>query len=275
MEKPYVISEELDMIDSSYIQNNNVNEFREGLDTDLRNMNKDTVWVSSSDIRQGLEKVAGRTSVPIVSLDDRYMSSADIMVGISRGVDQNLNDVGYMPRVGYPSICEQLDKVTRLGSEVVLVDDVIFSGDMILSIVQELQRRKVKVGAVACGVLIGEGAAKINASGIDINAVRAFDDVEDEICERDFAVVPGSGRRIESVGANALYFSSQFGKPAKWASIPDGSVNEFSANSFVRSANLVNLSVNMQTIGRFYGLRYNGNARQILLNNVAQLERTN
>ena len=264
MEKPYVISEELDIIDADYIQKNKIDEFRESLDDDLRSMGKNTTWVSSNELRQGMNNIIAKTRLPIASLDDRYVTSADGWIGMSRGVDGNLNDIGYLPRVGYLSIARQLDEIASIGDEIVVVDDVVFSGEMICKLKEELQKRNVKIGAVACGILIGEGAEKLQDAGINIEAVRVFDEVDDELCERDFAVVAGSGRRVKSPAVNALYICNEFGKPTEWASIPSPYVNEFAYNSYIRSKGLIKPDAEMQDIGRFYGFDSRGNARVTL-----------
>lgn len=274
MEKPYVISEELDMIDDEYIQKNAIDAFRRNLDEDLRGMGKNTEWVSSAALRQGITRLTQNTGLPIVSLDDRYVRSADGWIGMSCGADENLRDSGYAPRVGYPTIASQLDNVAKLGSsEIVLVDDVVFSGDMVARLDAELRERNVRIGAVVCGILVGEGGQKLNRMGIDVDAVRTFDDVDDELCERDFAVVTGSGRRIASLDANALYFCNRYGKPAEWASIPEDSVAAFAANSYRRSAQLLDPSANMNDIGRFYGIDNYVNAACALRNQAQRAEK--
>lgn len=274
MEKPYVISAELDLANSAtknIVQTNKVDAFRESLDTDLRKLGKNTLWIASQYLQQGIQAALDQSRLPTVSLDDRYITSADKSIGISRGVDQQLNDSGYTPRVGYPDVSSQLNAIASLGREVAVADDVLFSGEMASWLSDELARRNVKIGTVICGIAIGEGIEKLLALGIDVQAVQAFDDVEDELCERDFAVVPGSGRRIVNRDMNALYFDPNFGKPSAWASIPDAAVNQFAAKSYVRSANILQPGLLMADIGDFYGIKQ-GSATQTVLDRARQLE---
>ena len=276
MGNPYVISAELDLANAELeqiVRPEAIDGFRESLDADLRSMGKETLWVPSSTMQSGLEQVIAQTALPVVSLDDRYVSSADQFLGISRGVKPQrttdyplmqsgaplwpttLVDDGYVPRRGYPAIDEQLDKVSSLGKEVLLVDDVLFSGEMVAWLADALRQRGVKIGAVAVGIAIGEGIEKLEAENIEVTASEIFDEVEDEICERDFAVVPGSGRRIESFRSNVLYFDAEYGKPEQWASIPGKSVGEFAVRSFGRAAELIAKGTPISALGEFRGVK--------------------
>ena len=256
MGNPYVISAELDLANTELeriVRSEGIGGFRESLDASLRDIGKNTVWVSSDAIQTGLEFAISKTKLPVVSLDDRYVTSADEYIGLSRGIDEQLNDIGYVPRVGYPPIEQQLGKVATLGSEIVIADDVLFSGGMISWLANALEPYGVRIGGFVCGIAIREGTDKMQAKGIDIEAVRAFDGIEDEICERDFAVVTGSGRRIDSIATNALYFDPTNGNPSKWASIPPERVEDFARSSYLRSAKLIKPELCFRDIGNFYG----------------------
>lgn len=265
MIKPYVISAELDLADPNIINPTAIDTFRESLDADLRRMDKDTLWVPTSTIRSGLQRLVAKTSLPIVSLDDRYVNGADEYLGISRDVGSELDDAGYTARAGYAAIDKQLAQVSRLDREVVLVDDVVFSGEMICWLADEIRTRDIKIGGVICGVAIREGVEKLALEGIEVDAVLTFDDVEDEICERDFAAVPGSGRRVSELSANALYFDNIFGKPEQWASLPSEVTQEFCVSSLDRNLKLLQARVPMQDVGCFVGYGQNGTVREQLL----------
>lgn len=271
MKKPYVISAELDLASSTIdgiIQNNQLDRFRESLDADLRNCDKQTEWVSSGQLRTGIEKLTAAARLPVVSLDDRYLRTADTYLGISRGIDLGLNDAGYTARFGYPDIEKQLDSIIKVGTEVVLADDVLFSGDMALNIANALAMRKVKVRGFLCGIAIREGVDKLAAENIDVSCVREFDDVEDEICERDFALIHGSGRKLANVDAQALYFDSLYGKPEAWASIPQSKIGDFCVKSLQRNLKLLNPDVPIEAIGTFVGYEQAGTALQVLRNRI-------
>lgn len=265
MKKPYVISAELDLANPDIVNPVAVEGFRESLDADLRRMSKDTLWVPTGTIQNGLQRLLVKTSLPVASLDDRYVTEADQYLGISRGVNAELDDAGYAARVGYQAIDKQLAQISRLGQEIVIADDVVFSGEMIAWLVDELRARDVKIGGVVCGIAIREGVEKLALEGIDVEAILMLDDVEDEICERDFAVVPGSGRRVADLSANALYFDDINGKPEQWASLPFGDTQRFCISSLERSIDLLRPEVPMQNVGNFIGYGQNGTTREQLL----------
>lgn len=273
MEKPYVISAELELVDSDIINTAQVDNFRENLDSDLRQIGKDTVWVPSCVMRDGVRKLLDKTALPIVSLDDRYIETADRYLGISRGIDEDLNDAGYVPRAGYESITKQLENLSDVGKEIIIVDDVVFSGEIIVWLAKKLRSRHIKIGGVVCGVAIGQGIDKLicNDIDIDIDAATAFDSVDDEICERDFAVVSGSGRRIDSISANALYFDNKNGRPDQWASLPPSSTETFCMNSLKRNVELIKPGVPMRNIGNFLGYQHAGTVREQLINRMEKL----
>jgi len=264
MEKPYVISQELDLpgVSREQVNLNEIDNFRADLDAELTAMGRNTYWVNSDVISKDINKILNYTKLPVVSLDSRYVQSADQYLGISRGVDQALNDVGYVPRANYPPVQDQLDSISKLGREIVLVDDVVYSGEMMEWLAAELAKRDVKVGAVVCGIAMYDGLAKLIENDIDVYGGTLFEAVEDEICERDFAIVTGSGRRVDSLNANALYFDPLYGKPQQWASIPAEATDEFYINSLLRSAKLLRDDVQMESIGKFVGYSGQGNAKQ-------------
>jgi hypothetical protein len=263
MENPYVISAELDLAGNNLdqkIKQESIETFRENLDADLRAMGKDTLWVPSSTIKAGLEKAVANTNLPVVSLDHRYVSSGDYYLGISRGVNALLNDNGYASRLSYPSIQNQLRGASTLGGEIVLFDDVLFSGEMVSWLSDSFKSYGVRVGAVIVGIAIREGIEKLEAEGIRVEATEIFEEVEDEICERDFAVVPGSGRRIDSLNSSALYFDRDYGKPVSWASLTEDSVEDFCVNSIERSMDLLRPDTPMTALGNFFGYGTKGTA---------------
>jgi hypothetical protein len=267
MEKPYIISAELDLANEELeqvVKREKIDSFRESLDKDLRRMGKETLWVPSGKIQRDLKRVVEKTNLPTVSLDNRYVTNADQYLGISRGTDALLNDSGYVSRAGYLPIEDQLNRVSVLGGEVMLLDDVLFSGEMISQLADNLERYGVRVTKVATGIAIQEGIDKLQAQGIDVVATEIFDDVEDEICERDFAVVPGSGRRVDELSANALYFDNKYGRPKQWASISSLYSRAFCVNSLRRSLCILRPEVAMQSLGAFIGYGTDGLAVQQL-----------
>ena len=272
VEKPYVISEELGWVGE--LPQSNIDTFRESLDENLRRLGKNTIWVSENILRSGLEKKVAQSPVPVISLDDRYIRSGDAYIGMSRGVariDGRYTSSGYAARVGYNSIIDQLDSLAQQyeGMEVALADDVVFSGEMITDLSDTLQERKIMVRNVIAGIAIGEGMEKILERGIDIQALRIFPEVEDELCERDFTLLRGSGRRITKEtnypgGANVLYFDPRWGDPVSWMSLPEGDEQEFWVQSLRRNRQLFSSDRRADSIGPFVGVSQIGSVGIVL-----------
>ncbi len=268
MEKPYVISAELELRNSRVtplIRTESVDLLRDSLTTDLQTMGKNTLWVDANNLQQGINRLIKQSKLPVLSLDDRYtVAVPDGRLGISRGVDESLNDIGYVPRAGYVELERQFNTAQKLGNEVQIVDDVLFSGEMMLWIDKQLKQRDMRIGRVVCGIAIGEGVERLESQGISVDSVSYFADVEDEICERDFFIVPGSGRRIASTQQNALYFDTANANPTKWASIPKLSAQRFFNSSLERSRQLIRPGTQMQQIGSFTGFNLTGDATTVI-----------
>ena len=256
----YVISAELDLPKTKTVVNpRELDNFRADLTENLQNIGKDPLWIASETLRSGLKRAINRSTTPIVSLDDRYINpdEASDFLGVSRAVDENLDDFGYLPRVNYPTTKIQLDQIARKYRKVRLLDDVVFSGENMCWLIDELTKRNVEVDGVIAGVIIGEGATKLNEIQMPFDAVAQIANVDDEICERDFALVNGSGRRM-TTGQNALYFDNIYGRPAKWASIPANETTEFCAASLQRNLQLLKPKTRMTQIGQFFGYNNDG-----------------
>ncbi len=218
-------------------------------------MNKDVILVPSNQLADGIRVRQLQASLPVVSLDSTYTTDADLQIGISRAITPTMNDALYSARAGFDSISNQLDRIAELGSEVQIMDDVVFSGEMMLWLSEQLAARSVKIGRVVCGIAIGEGITTLSNAGIDIDPVLTFDEVDDELCERDLFLSPGSGRRVPAVGANALYFDTKYGRPEQWASIPPDNAESFYRNCLERSLTILRPSIPLSAMGQFIGYR--------------------
>jgi|GEM_PF-1474166 len=271
MEK-YVISAELDLPNNRsgiVVNPAQIDNFRADLTQNLREIGKDPLWVESQILQQGMESAIGKTALSVVSLDNRYVRNAADYLGISRAV-YNEKQEGidyYANRTGFENISEQFDRIARQFRKIVLADDVIFSGENMRYVIQELARRGVDVQGIIAGITIDAGAQKLAETGIPIESIATFDTVDDEICERDFAFVPDSGRIGSDYRCNdsygVLYFDDLFGAPTKYASIPRDAKADFCQRSLVRNIQLLRADAqyNRQVYGRRFA-GYNGYGNQ-------------
>lgn len=138
---PYVISADLETVTGNYINVNSIESFRESLTSDLEAMGKEVEWVEHSFLRRGIGRLISSTGLPLVSLDDRYVKSADHYLGISRSVDMSLENAGYDSRIGNQPVDSQLDSIGEAlaNKEAVLVDDVVYSGENACWLTDELR----------------------------------------------------------------------------------------------------------------------------------------
>ncbi len=114
--------------------------------------------------------------------------------------------------------------------QICLVDDVIFSGVLIDRLIKVLCGYGITVPLVCAGIGIIEGIDRItNGKKIKIDCAKVYDDVIDEVCERDFYLgVPYSGRSVIDNENISIPYFLPYGKPGDWASIPIPFEIEFS-----------------------------------------------
>ena len=162
----------------------------------------------------------------IVALDRAYIGDSIAKhFEVTRAVNTNLESLGTQPRPHTPPISKQIDQlIANSDTDLTLVDDVIFSGDAIVEAAELFRTRGARVRTVLAAIAIGEGRKKIEEAGIEVVSVIEYEDVKDEICERDFlAGVPFSGRTVyrEDGGHYSAPYFAPFGLPERWASIED------------------------------------------------------
>lgn len=186
-------------------------------------------FITEEELTNGLISLVKKTEYKPISLDRVYYQS-DLRIDIARQVDADGNDKGLGRRANAPFLLEQFRKLKNSGfKNVSLVDDVIFSGNLIARIGDALSKVGIKVEAIYAGIGIQEGINLLKNKGYNVKCVRTYDNVIDEICERDFYPgVPLSGRLINSENNVGAPYILPFGNPGKWASIPEKSHLSFS-----------------------------------------------
>jgi hypothetical protein len=116
------------------------------------------------------------------------------------------------------------------GTDVAIVDDVVWSGSSILGAANNLKTIGISVKKVFANVVIGAGRDSLQNAGIEVEADQYFDEVVDEVCARDFLVgIPGGGRNVleprwpvpfSPITCKSAPYIYPFGAPQSWASIP-------------------------------------------------------
>lgn len=125
--------------------------------------------------------------------------------------------------------------------EIILADDVIFSGTVLKKINDMLEKYDVKVVGAIASITSSEGYYMFNDKSKYKYGLRANyimdDDVVDQVCERDFYFgIAGSGIIVETQQGylKSPYFLP-FGNPNERASIPIKSEKNFSRGCIERS----------------------------------------
>ncbi len=173
-------------------------------------------------IRIGINKIVKESGLVPVSLDRVYFDNGGVHFDVTRMVDEDGNDIGIGPRHQGESMIQQTDKLDVIGNKgIVLVDDVIFSGDLLVAVTRFLTKHGYKIELICAGVAIRQGVDKLKALGYKVEAGMTYEHVIDEVCERDFYPgVPFSGRLLDNLNNIGVPYLLPFGKLDIWASIP-------------------------------------------------------
>lgn len=177
--------------------------------------------VSEDGLSNGLKNTVEKTELFPISLDRVYYQS-NPRIDISRLVDAQGNDKGLGRRRDSSTLLSQFRKLRELGvKKAVLVDDVLFSGSLAERITSVLSGIGIEIPIICAGIAIKEGIDILSKSGKELRAVKTYDNVIDEICERDFYPgVPLCGRTLNDKENVGIPYILPFGNPEKWASIP-------------------------------------------------------
>jgi len=196
-------------------------------------------YVTEEELFHGLRILMRRGGLPTISLDVVY-SGSKYSMSVTRTVNIDGDDTGVGPRPGAPSIEQQINEIVELGfTAVALADDVVFTGECINNVCAMLEKRGISVPVVYAGIAVGKGARAIMEKDRRVECVHWYEQVIDEVCERDFFLgVPLSGRTIGGDGNTCIPYLLPYGNPGKWATIPELHQEIFSARCFQLTAEL-------------------------------------
>ncbi len=160
MDKPYVVSADIHLLMEKWaIQNNFAlppkeffNSLRKEFSAEMRKIFPDFEFVSEDEILQGIAGLVEESGLPAVSLDRVYFQSK-LKFEITRLVNGKREDCGWSNRADTPPIPQQIEALRTSGvKEVVLVDDVIFSGNMLEMITDLLLAAGIRAPFVCAGI---------------------------------------------------------------------------------------------------------------------------
>lgn len=246
----YVVSQDIDLLVERWCNNSHLAppsdsfylELRSSLKDFLKNIFANVTIVASEEIRSGLLESAikyEQAGLTVVSLERAYLEDGEVggRIELTRTVDEDGDDIIIpSPRFGTPDKRSQFERLR--GKNIALFDDVIFSGRTLIETISALHQYHVNVHAVTVAVGVKDGVDKLRNAGfcvsgmpkqLNIECLDEFDDVSDQVCERDFYPgIPYSGRQY-FCDDTAFPYLLPFGRPDKWASIPEKELKKFSA----------------------------------------------
>ena len=145
---------------------------------------------------------------------------------------------------GKEDFVDQIIRISRSvkGKEIILADDVVFSGEALRKVISLFDVCGIKVVGVISSIAMEESFNYFNNTldlGIRTNYVLGKD-VIDQICERDFYFgVAGSGIMIKGPeGMKKAPYFKPYGNPCERASIPKEFERSFSLGCLERSLKL-------------------------------------
>lgn len=178
-------------------------------------------------------------NIPIVTLDKIYLEPDEQYIFFLDCT--RVNGTNEIISRKSESLDSQIKRITEVlpSKEIILADDVVFSGSVLRSIIKRFSDYGIKVVGIISSICSYEGYEYFNKSlkyGIKTK-VLMLEDVIDQICERDFYFgVAGSGIMISTGDGmyKAPYFKP-YGNPYERASIPLEYVDFFSRGCLERS----------------------------------------
>lgn len=246
-QKPYVLSQDVGYLLNSWAKRANYSipdtrPYQGEIVSELASIFPKLDVISEQDLQDSANEtlnLSKKNGGICLSMDRAYMPAIDknnevLYLEISRQVDENLNSTGLGTRKSSDLTIEQQLKqlAKKIGKKpVTIFDDVAFGGDTMLEILDKAKQAGLNVTGVSLGIATTEALARIGQADYSCSSRFTYDQILDEICERDFFVgSPNSGRTFQ---VNNNYFGLPYllpyGKPIEWASIPDSDAVTFSS----------------------------------------------
>lgn len=237
MKKPYVVSADIYLLMKVWAAENVFvlpekkffSYLRAKFIVRMQKMFSNFELVSEEEISFGLSRLVAQGGLPVVSLDRIYFQG-ELNLEVTRLVNKEGKDQGLGNRARTPTISQQLRQLQLSGfCKVAVVDDVLFSGGLLEKVIKLLSGINICVPVFYGGIGITEGIKNMNDLGVEVRCVRTYEEVIDEVCERDFYPgVPMSGRLLDEGSNISVPYILPFGNPKVWASIPPQHSTAFS-----------------------------------------------
>lgn len=261
---PYVVTDDLDLVFGMLHASNitppttsAVHQASRTVTSSLRAIFPQVDIISADRISGFLSDCTKQSPWPVVSLTSLLDEPvAQSSLNFSRSLKATtqkkgsltLTDAGLLPRrAGAGDLQEQFSNVAQKikiidpSSDIVLADDVVFSGGTVRNIIGELRTRGINVKQVFASVALKDAIDLLKADNVEVVADHIYQTVLDEVCMRDFIVgAPGGGRNVVMPDGKytAVPYIKPFGQIEKWASIDGNAASRHSKSCLEASAQL-------------------------------------
>jgi len=268
MSAPYVVSSDLETLWSRagvVLPQDALKRFRLGVSNCLKSIFGGCEWITETELSDGIQQLLAESDLPIVCLDKVYARNQALCIDASRLHDKTGEALGLgSGNEEYGTMLAlQVQRIAmKTGNEVALVDDVLFSGKLCKYLVEMFQTNGVTVRHIYTGVAIGHGINKVESLGCKVKAVRIYETVVDQVCERDFMPgAPFSGRTVVGLYNTGMPYLLPYGRPESWASIPAAYAATFSATCLKLAAEIYyEIGMRQADLPRnIHGMEVNGN----------------
>lgn len=210
----------------------------------------DVTIISEEEMLKRMDSMVDRYfgDIPIISLDKVYSYCDEknmMFLDCTRMSGENelvsRNDVN-----NKTSVKNQINIISKKlkNNEIILLDDVVFSGNVLKKIIEEFKKNNIEVVGIVSGICTTDSYDYFTKNlkyGVSSGYLLG-EDVIDQICERDFyfgIAQSGISIRKNNEVYKAPYFLP-FGDPCERASIPKEYEQSFSNECIERSIELWN-----------------------------------
>lgn len=231
MRRPYVVSADIQLLLGEWANKRGFvlpgeeffRQLREEFSLLMRRYFKEFIFVSEEELKNGIAHLIKAGGMVPLSLDRVYSDSL-LHLDLTRVVHSRawVGDGVLGPRADAPAFDQQCKMIERAElKEVVLVDDWIFTSASMQKVISALFCVGIRVPFVIAGLVTKEAVTRLNALGVEVRSLYAFEDLIDGVCERDFYPgVPLAGRLTVGEGHIRMPYILPFHPTGGWASIP-------------------------------------------------------
>lgn len=254
--KAFVVSEDIDVLLQAWGEKRGFKipdtrffeSAREEMKKRLLDFFPDVQFIKKGAIIENIGKRIPKGDASVVSLDKIYTRNARNLfeMEVTRMVGEDLEFLDNASRIA-KTIEEQIEDLATLiapeNRKITLVDDVIFTGENLVSLIKKFRNAGICVSGVISGISVEAGTEKIlnEFDDVSIFSVIHYKDIVDEICERDFYVgIPLSGRLVgHRKNGVVVPISPETGVPyllpfadeqhaVSWSSVPEEHIRDWS-----------------------------------------------